>query len=303
MRCPRALGATRSRRKSLDPGQWAWGKIFAGKSRTSMPDISPSPTRGHRKGGMTGGCSAPTSSGRSLSPEDLPGHHPGRGGATAGALFSEALDLSFGRLNFQLLLEKCRFEKAVNLEGLRIDGWLSLCGSAIVEEDTGPGLAADFQSVDIRGFFSMENATFRGGVPPRGCHGHRPLGPTRRPGRGDAEDERAQGRTELGHAGRGSKSTHLHEGRGPPGRQDHSQSGPVRRPGRGRAEDEWAPGRGPEPDRWEPLLKDVDLRGAKISHNLEPERRPGRGRAEHEWAPGQAGPVHVGNRPAPQPPS
>ncbi len=51
---------------------------------------------------------------------------PVEGVRIAGAWFADLVDLAYGRLNHQLWLERCRFDRAADLTGLRIEGWLSL---------------------------------------------------------------------------------------------------------------------------------------------------------------------------------
>jgi hypothetical protein len=85
-----------------------------------------------------------------------------------GARFAEKLDLAHGRLERQLGLEKCRFEQAVDLTGLRIDDSLSLEGSTVAGE--GPALdGTTFQAVDLTaakvdGQLSLDGATVTGEI-------------------------------------------------------------------------------------------------------------------------------------------
>jgi hypothetical protein len=77
------------------------------------------------------------------------------------AWFPDAVDLAHGRLDHQLWLDKCRFERAVDLTGLRVDDWVSLEGSAFAEQ------ARDLTSVSltsakIDGSINMTGATVAG---------------------------------------------------------------------------------------------------------------------------------------------
>jgi uncharacterized protein YjbI with pentapeptide repeats len=53
----------------------------------------------------------------------------------AGAVFRERLELPYGRLHCQLWLDRCRFEKAIDLSRQTIAGWLSLKGSFVAKPD------------------------------------------------------------------------------------------------------------------------------------------------------------------------
>jgi hypothetical protein len=148
----------------------AWGKICAGQIVNFNAQDTPRPE-----------TSEGWDSQRQLSASflrDILSQEPYRdaiaveGVRIVGALFQGALDLSFSCLKSHLWLERCRFEKAVNLTGVQIDGWFFFEDSEIVEEDLAiveqdkdtdsPSL--DLRYAEIAGSVSMNRAFFKKNV-------------------------------------------------------------------------------------------------------------------------------------------
>jgi len=63
---------------------------------------------------------------------------PVEGIRIAGAWFQDPVDVAYGRLTHQLWLTDCRFEEAVNLQGLVVDGWLAFDGSTFASQSQDP---------------------------------------------------------------------------------------------------------------------------------------------------------------------
>ena len=84
---------------------------------------------------------------------------PVEGARIVGVWFSEPVDLAHGRLNHQLWLDNCRFEAAVDLTGLTVDGWLSLEGSAVADHgsDSAP---VSLAAMKIDGSINMKGVVF-----------------------------------------------------------------------------------------------------------------------------------------------
>jgi hypothetical protein len=116
-----------------EPERWAWEQIRVGRAadfNTRDGKLDP-----RKPGGWD--------SNRELSPgflwvvlfrEPYRSAIPVEGVRIIGAWFPERVDLVHGRLDRQLSLERCRFEEAVDLFGLHVDGWLSFDGSAFAEQ-------------------------------------------------------------------------------------------------------------------------------------------------------------------------
>jgi len=121
---------------------------------------------------------------RLLSPEFLETillHQPWRGGITrlglriVGAIFAEPLDLSRASVDHRLWLDFCLFERKLNFEGIRIEGYLSLEGSALSQftleravisggvnlDSTSFQGDVTFAAAKIGGQLSAENAVFK----------------------------------------------------------------------------------------------------------------------------------------------
>lgn len=73
-----------------------------------------------------------------------------------GALFSEPLDLSHARLKHQLWFDYSLFEGKVDFEAIRIDGFLSLVGSALSE--------FDLRRAVVSGGVNLNSTSFKGDV-------------------------------------------------------------------------------------------------------------------------------------------
>jgi uncharacterized protein YjbI with pentapeptide repeats len=86
---------------------------------------------------------------------------PAQGVRIVGAWLDEAVDLAYGRLAWQLWLERCRFEQPANFAGLQVDGWFSLEGSAFAQEHAGVP-SVNLNGADIAGHVSLSGARLNG---------------------------------------------------------------------------------------------------------------------------------------------
>jgi hypothetical protein len=84
---------------------------------------------------------------------------PVEGVRIVGAWFPEAVDLANGRLDRQLWLDKCRFGGEVNLTALRVNGWLSLEGSATAERSAEPA-PVRLYGAEINGSINLDKMLF-----------------------------------------------------------------------------------------------------------------------------------------------
>jgi uncharacterized protein YjbI with pentapeptide repeats len=85
---------------------------------------------------------------------------PVEGVRIVGAWFAEAVDLANGRLDRQLWLDECRFGGEVDLTALRVNGWLSLEGSAVAEQSAEPA-PVSLYGAEIDGSINMSGGTFQ----------------------------------------------------------------------------------------------------------------------------------------------
>ena len=103
-----------------EPEKWAWDEVRAGRSAdfNARYKLEPDPRTPE---GWDGRRRLRASFLKEiLFREPHRSDIPVEGVRIVGTLFPEAVDLSFGRLNSQLWLDNCRFEKEVNLTGLRM---------------------------------------------------------------------------------------------------------------------------------------------------------------------------------------
>lgn len=77
-----------------------------------------------------------------------------RGVHITGAQISDPLDINYAFLSYPLALEKCRFNAAVSLRGVRIDGYLSFYGSTFLDD-------LNLSSMRIDGTLMLEHGTFK----------------------------------------------------------------------------------------------------------------------------------------------
>jgi hypothetical protein len=144
-----------------EPERWAWEQIRAGR----IADFNA------REGGVALDPRKPGDwdEGRRLSASFLkeilfrePYREaiPVEGVRIVGAWFAEAVDLANGRLDRHLWLDKCRFGGEVDLTALRVNGWLSLEGSATAEQSAEPA-PVSLYGAEIDGSINMNRTMFR----------------------------------------------------------------------------------------------------------------------------------------------
>ena len=145
------------------PERWAWEQIRAGqipnfnKDKDELDPRKPDGWNDERK----------------LSPEFLKdillreayrSAIPITGVRIIGAWFREPVDLAHVRLDRQLWLRQCRFEREVNLRDLRVDGWLSFGDSAFVVDPEKDLASLDLSFARINGWLAIDGALVAGNL-------------------------------------------------------------------------------------------------------------------------------------------
>jgi uncharacterized protein YjbI with pentapeptide repeats len=144
-----------------EPERWAWDQIRAGRivdfnAREEGEALDPRNPGDWDEGRRLNGRFLREILFREPYRESI----PVEGVRIVGAWFPETVDLANGRLDRQLWLDQCRFGGAVDLAGLRVDGWLSLRGSAVAEQSAKPA-PVSLYGAEINGSINMNRIMFR----------------------------------------------------------------------------------------------------------------------------------------------
>jgi len=146
----------------LEAEQWAWQEIrsrgLADFSKRDGRDLDPKVPDSWNDGRKLGSDFLK----KILFREPHRSAIPVEGVGIVGAWFPEPVELTYGRLDHQLWLQRCRFDGGANLRGLRVEGRLSFVGSTFrAEKDTG-WFALDLSDATIEGSVHMDSVVVAG---------------------------------------------------------------------------------------------------------------------------------------------
>jgi uncharacterized protein YjbI with pentapeptide repeats len=146
-----------------DPERWTWEEIHAGRIVDfNVREQNFEPLDPRKPDGW--GDRRKLSSGflkEILFREPYRSAIPVEGVRIVGAWLPERVDLSYGRLERQLWLNKCRFERAADLTGVRIEGRFSLEGSAFAGQKA-DRVSVVLDSAEIHGHVNMARTILAG---------------------------------------------------------------------------------------------------------------------------------------------